>query len=79
LTDRWSVQVPASADWKAIDVPFSEMKRDRARGDEGDSGADPNRAPAIAWTGTDLMAIEVTGQGESGGKIWYQIDNLSFF
>jgi hypothetical protein len=76
LGDRWSVEVPAGADWRSLTVPFADMKRDRARSEEGDE--DTKVAPAV-WTGSDLMAIEVTGQGEAGGKIWYQIDNLSFY
>ncbi len=75
LTDRWSVEVPAGADWRALTVPFVDMKRDRARSEEGEDAA----APPAVWTGGDLMAIEVTGQGEAGGKIWYQIDNLAFY
>jgi predicted amidohydrolase YtcJ len=76
LGDRWSVEVPAGADWRALTVPFADMKRDRARSEEGEEAS--NVPPAV-WTGSDLMAIEVTGQGEAGGKIWYQIDNLSFY
>jgi hypothetical protein len=77
VTDRCSVEVPAGADWRVVSVPFASLKRDRAASEEGDDdGKSP--APAVC-TGSDLLAVEVTGQGEAGGKIWYQLDNLTFY
>lgn len=76
VTDRWSASIPAGADWHAVSVRFDAMRRDRGASDEG--GAAP--APAGAsWTPADLLAVEVTGQGEAGGKIWFQLDDLTFF
>jgi len=77
ITDRWSVEIPAGADWRTVEAPFATLKRDRAPSDEGDA-SDDKPAPAV-WTGDNLVAIEVTGQGQSGGKIWYQLDNLAFY
>jgi imidazolonepropionase-like amidohydrolase len=76
ITDRWSVEIPAGGDWHVVTAPFSDMKRDRAASEEGDADV---RAPPAVWTGDDLVAIEITGQGEAGGKIWYQLDNVTFY
>ncbi len=77
LMDRWSTVVPAGDEWTTLTVPFADLKRDRERGEENGGGDEKVAAPV--WTGGDLMAIEVTGHGESGEKIWYQIDNLAFY
>jgi hypothetical protein len=79
VADRWSAEVPAKGAWADVSVPFSSLKRDRGREEDGETEGVEQKAPPAAWTGKDLVAIEVTGQGEAGGKIWYQLDNMAFY
>jgi imidazolonepropionase-like amidohydrolase len=78
VTDRWSAEVPAGADWRSVSVPFASLKRDRPASEEGDA-SDEKAPPPAVWTGSDLLAIEISGHGEAGSKIWYQLDNLAFY
>jgi imidazolonepropionase-like amidohydrolase len=78
VADRWSVEVPAGAEWRTATVPFASLKRDRS-GEDEEGGGDKPAAPTTPWTGSDILAVEIASQGEAGGKIWYQLDNLAFY
>jgi imidazolonepropionase-like amidohydrolase len=68
LNGRWETQVGSGAEWKTVEVPFSELKRVSGRG--GGSGP---------WTGDDALEVTIDGGRPAGEKMWVEIDNVSFF
>jgi imidazolonepropionase-like amidohydrolase len=65
---RWTSEVAAGSAWRTVEAPFSALKFFGRRG-----------AGAAAWTGDDLVELEVTGAAPAGQKLWMQIDNVSFY
>lgn len=68
LNGRWASDLKAGPAWKTVEIPFSALKRSGGRG--GSAGA---------WTGTDLVEVEVGGSREGGKKLWLEVDNVMFF
>lgn len=68
LGGRWTADVAAGSDWKTVEVPFTALKRGLQRG-----------GPPSAWTGTDLVEVEIVASRPAGEKLWMQVDNLTFY
>jgi len=68
LTGRWASEVAAGSAWRKVEVPFSSLKWGARRG-----GGD------AAWSGDDLVEVEIAGSAPGGQKLWMQIDNVEFY
>lgn len=68
LNGRWAAEVKAGPAWTTVEVPFSALTRMAGRG-----------AGAGAWTGTDVVEVEVGGSREGGRRLWLELDNVSFY
>lgn len=67
---RFIAPLQAGAQWQTVEVPFSALQ-----------GQPPYRAkaPVAVWKGDDLQQLVVSGSGEPGSKLWFEIDNVSFY
>lgn len=74
LEGRWSAPAPADGEWRTVTVPFSDLRRD-----PGDNEGRTPSSSRPAWTGSDVLSLDVAAQGASGGRLWYQIDNVTFY
>lgn len=68
LNGRWAAEVKAGPAWTTVEVPFSALSRMPGRG-----------AGAGAWTGTDVVEVEIGGSREGGRRLWLELDNVSFY
>ena len=68
LAGRWAGEVAAGGEWRTVEVPFPALRPVAQRG-----GA------AAAWTGDDLVEVEIAGARPAGEKLWMQIDNVAFY
>jgi imidazolonepropionase-like amidohydrolase len=69
LHGRWTADVAAGAAWASVEVPFTALKRAEQRGP----------AAAAAWSGDDVVEVELTGSAPAGRKVWMQVDNVRFY
>lgn len=67
---RFSAPLQAQPQWRTVEVPFSELQ-----------GQPPYRAkaPIAQWKGDDLQQLVFSAGGEPGSKIWFEIDNVTFY
>jgi hypothetical protein len=65
---RWTKDIPAGDAWRAVEVPFAELKAEGGR-----------RDPAGSWRGDDLLEVGVVGRGSGGERFWMEIDNVAFY
>lgn len=67
---RFVAPLQAGAQWQTVEIPFSALQ-----------GQPPYRAkaPVAVWKGDDLQQLVVSGSGEPGSKLWFEIDNVSFY
>jgi imidazolonepropionase-like amidohydrolase len=65
VSGSWVATVSANGTWEKITVPFADFKRS-GRG-------------AGAWTGTDLLEVGVSGSRPAGRKLWFELDDVTFY
>ncbi len=67
---RFIAPLQAGAQWQTVEIPFAALQ-----------GQPPYRAkaPVAVWKGDDLQQLVVSGSGEPGSKLWFEIDNVSFY
>ncbi len=67
---RFIAPLQAGAQWQTVEIPFTALQ-----------GQPPYRAktPVAVWRGDDLQQLVVSGSGEPGSKLWFEIDNVSFY
>lgn len=67
---RFVAPLQAGAQWQTVEIPFTALQ-----------GQPPYRAkaPVAVWKGDDLQQLVVSGSGEPGSKLWFEIDNVSFY
>ncbi len=67
---RFTAPLQAQAQWHTVEIPFSALQ-----------GQPPYRAkaPIAEWKGNDLQQLVFSAGGEPGGKVWFEIDNVTFY
>ena len=67
---RFTAPLTAQAQWQTVEVPFATLQ-----------GLPPYRAkgPAAEWKGDDLQQLVFSAGGEPGSKVWFEIDNVTFY
>lgn len=67
---RFAAGIEADGKWRTIEIPFSAL-----------AGLPPYRgnAPLPVWQGNDVQQLAFSATGEPGSKIWFEIDNVSFY
>ncbi|MGV8959366.1 MAG: amidohydrolase family protein [Stenotrophomonas sp.] len=67
---RFAADVEAGARWRTVEIPFSAL-----------AGLPPYRAdgPLPVWQGNDVQQLVFSANGEPGSKVWFEIDNVSFY
>ncbi len=65
VSGSWVATISANGTWEKITVPFADFKRS-GRG-------------AGAWTGTDLLEVGVSGSRPAGRKLWFELDDVTFY
>lgn len=68
LSGSWSAPVTGVAGWSSVEVPFSALKAN-ARGD----------AAGAAWTGIDVVQLEIGGGRAPGRTLTVTVDNIRFY
>lgn len=68
LDGRWRAEVTAGPGWRTIEVPFASFQRAPGRGGSG-----------AAWSGADLVEVEVGGVRAPAAKLWLELDNVGFY
>ncbi|MET0290456.1 MAG: CIA30 family protein [Pseudoxanthomonas sp.] len=71
---RWQHDVQVAREWTTIEVPFSQLAAFKPG--RGDAAAEPVNTK---WQGNDLVSAAFAGHGKPGQKIWFQVDNVSFY
>lgn len=61
----WTAKVTAQPTWSKVAVPFSAF----ARAGKGEG----------AWTGNDLIEVGVGGSRPAGRKLWFELDDVTFY
>ena len=69
LSGSYATSVSAGARWQSVDVPFSDLKKERGRAE----------FPASGWTGNDVVAVEIRARRSGGAAAWLLLDNVSFY
>ncbi|NGM50802.1 amidohydrolase family protein [Caulobacter sp. 602-2] len=62
---RWTAKVDAGSQWRTIELPFSAFK--------------PAGREKAAFTGTDLLQVGVEGERPAGAKLWFELDDVTFY
>ena len=62
---RWTAKVDAGPQWRTIELPFSAFK--------------PAGREKAAFTGTDLLQVGVEGERPAGAKLWFELDDVTFY
>lgn len=65
----WRAEVPAGAQWKIVEVPFSAFEPVPQRGG----------AAGPAWSGRDLFELRLGGTRPAGTMMWLEADNVAFY
>ncbi|PVM88264.1 CIA30 family protein [Caulobacter radicis] len=64
-TGRWTTKVEAGSQWKTVELPFTAFK--------------PAGREKAAFTGTDLLQVGVEGERPAGAKLWFELDDVTFY
>ncbi len=64
---RWQAKVKAGPQWTKVTLPFSAFTPASAK------------AEKKAWTGTDLFEVGVEGERPAGAKLWFELDDVTFY
>ncbi|HEY3835139.1 MAG TPA: hypothetical protein VGL72_01140, partial [Bryobacteraceae bacterium] len=62
--DWYAARLPGSTDWKAVRIPFTELKREK--------NSDP-------WSKHDLRSVIIQMMGQPDGRTFLELDNLAFY
>ena len=62
---RWTTKVEAGPQWKTVELPFADFK--------------PAGREKAAFTGTDLLQVGVEGERAAGAKLWFELDDVTFY
>jgi len=62
----FSAKFGASAEWKRIRIPFSELKQ-------------PSTAEKVKWSGRDLLMLTFEIARPADGEGWLELDNVRFY
>ncbi|MNU85024.1 D-hydantoinase/dihydropyrimidinase [compost metagenome] len=67
---RFIAPLQAQPQWRTVEVPFTALQ-----------GQPPFRAkaPVAEWKGDDLQQLVFSAGGEPGSKVWFEIDNVTFY
>ncbi len=67
---RFYAPLQAQAQWQTVEVPFTALQ-----------GQPPYRAkaPVAQWKGDDLQQLVFSTGGAPGSKVWFEIDNVTFY
>jgi hypothetical protein len=67
---RFIAPLQAQSQWRTVEVPFSALQ-----------GQPPYRAtaPIAQWKGDDLQQLVFSAGGAPGSKVWFEIDNVTFY
>lgn len=65
VSGPWTAKVTGQPTWAKVTVPFSAF----ARAGKGDG----------AWTGADLLEVGVGGSRPAGRKLWFELDDVTFY
>lgn len=67
---RFVAPLQPQAQWRTVEVPFTALQ-----------GQPPYRAkaPVAVWKGNDLQQLVFSAGGEPGDKVWFEIDNVTFY
>lgn len=67
---RFTAALQAQPQWRTVEVPFTALQ-----------GQPPYRAksPVAEWKGDDLQQLVFSAGGEPGSKVWFEIDNVTFY
>ena len=67
---RFIAPLQAQPQWRTVEVPFAALQ-----------GQPPFRAKASVaeWKGDDLQQLVFSAGGEPGSKVWFEIDNVTFY
>jgi imidazolonepropionase-like amidohydrolase len=76
LTGTWTANVSGTPQWREIEIPFAVLQRQKPRSSA--ARAEHGEAP-VAWSGNDLLEVELGGTRHAGNKFWMEIDNVSFY
>jgi imidazolonepropionase-like amidohydrolase len=68
----WQMPVSTSGtEWQTVRLPFAQAVASDWNGKA--------KANAAAWNGEWLRELVLIGQGEAGGQLWYEVDNLRLY
>jgi imidazolonepropionase-like amidohydrolase len=62
---RWTTKVEAGSQWKTIELPFSAFM--------------PAGRDKAVFTGKDLLQVGVEGERPAGAKLWFELDDVTFY
>ncbi|AYV48805.1 amidohydrolase [Caulobacter flavus] len=62
---RWTTKVEAGSQWKTIELPFSAFT--------------PAGRDKAVFTGKDLLQVGVEGERPAGAKLWFELDDVTFY
>ncbi len=67
---RFIAPLQAGDAWQTVEIPFTALQ-----------GQPPYRAkaPVAQWQGNDLQQLVFSASGAAGSKVWFEIDNVSFY
>jgi imidazolonepropionase-like amidohydrolase len=61
---RWTLPIQAGEDWKTMKVPFKSLTPPAA---------------GVEWTGSDILDVRFLVMRPGGEKVWFELDNVSFY
>jgi len=67
VSGPWTAKVTAQPSWSKVTAPFSSFVRAGKGKGEG------------AWTGADLLEVGVGGSRPAGRKLWFELDDVTFY
>lgn len=66
VSGSWTTKVSADKTWAKVTVPFADFKP-AGKGD------------GVTWTGADLLEVGVSGSRPAGRKLWFELDDVTFY
>ncbi|MBI1685660.1 CIA30 family protein [Caulobacter hibisci] len=64
---RWQAKVKAGPQWTKVTLPFSAFVPASTKG------------AVKTWSGTDLIEVGVEGERPAGAKLWFELDDVTFY